>query len=1728
MGVLETLEPLPRDAAAARAVSAAADAGGVPLVHVWNDTARDFGADACVHALVEAQARRTPHAAAVACDGVTLTYAELDALANRAARLLRRHGVGPDVLVGVHMERAPELVVAMLAVLKAGGAYVPLDPAYPRARVEAMLADTRVPVLVTQARLLGRVDPRGATVLALDGDWGALEGEPDEAFEPGVTPENLSHVIYTSGSTGTPKGVQIRHAAVATLVRWAPEALGIGEGTSVLASTSVSFDVHVAETWVPLSLGARIVVVPNALHLASLPAGEPVEVASMVPSAAAELLRTGGIPPCVRGLNLGGEPLRDELAQALYALPHVERVLNLYGPTEDTTYSTFHVAARGSGRPMPVGRPVANTRVYLLDDALVPVADGETGEVWIAGDGLARGYLGRPAATAERFVPSPFGPAGARMYRTGDLGKAGSDGLIDCLGRVDHQVKVRGHRVELGEVEAALRRHPAVADAVAAVREDAPGDRVLVGYVVARDGAAPPASAELRTYVKERLPEYMVPSAVAVLGALPRLPNGKVDRGAHPPLQAAARAGREYVAPRTPAEETVCRIWEEVLGVERVGAEDDFFDLGGHSLRATQVTSRIRATLGARLPLLAVFEARTPAALARVVERGGAMGDVDVPPLVRVDRHRPLPLSFSQQAIWFFQELSPGMKSYNFQAATRFEGRLDVDALARALTEIVRRHEIFRTVFVAVDGLPRQRIEAPWKVELPVTDLRGLDEDSREAELERLLRAEFQKPFDLGRLPLIRWTLYRTGEAEHVLASVEHHFVHDGWSFGVYLRELAALYAAYGEGRESPLAEPEVQFADYAAWQEAWMRTPEAARQLAYWKGKLAGLPPALELPADRPRPAEMSFRGRTRRHLLPPELARAARGFAKERGVTLYMTLLAAFQALLHRYTGEADFAVGGGVANRNDRAAEGVIGMIVNTVAHRADLGGDPTVAELIGRVRATTFEAYAHRDVPFGEVVEAVQPERRLSHLPVYQVAFSFQDVPYPSFDLPGARMSVTEALSNESAKFDLQVISIPRGSQRADGGDEVTMIWEYATDLFDDATVARMEAHFRALLAGMIAHPEARVSALPLVPADERRTLIDEWSGRETPYPRATVGRLFAERAAAAPEAVALATERDTVTYAALDAGANRLARRLRALGVVPGTRVGLCLERSPEMVAATLAILKAGGAYVPLDPSYPAERLAFMLADTAVPVLVTDSRLAGALPAHDAKTVFLDRDVEAFAAESSDPLPVDTTPESVAYVMYTSGSTGTPKGIEVPHRALARLVRETDWIDVRPDDVFLQMAPASFDAATLEIWAPLLNGARLALYPAEAPSVDGIAHAVARHGVTVLWLTAGLFHLVVDERIGSLRGVRTLIAGGDVLSVPHVRRVLAELSGTTLVNGYGPTENTTFTCCHTVEALAEDAASVPIGRPIANTRVYVLDARMEPAPVGVPGELYAGGAGLALGYLNRPELTAEKFVADPFRPGGRLYRTGDRARWRPDGTLEFLGRVDAQVKVRGFRIEPGEVEAALRAHPAVADAVVVVRDDAGQPKRLVAYAVAEGADASLSSELRDHLRARLPEYMVPSAVVVVDRLPLTSNGKVDARALPAPDAAPSPDAGAGREPRDETERTLAALLAAVLRRDAVGVDDNFFDLGGDSILCMQLVSRAREAGLPLATRDVFQHQTVAAMAAGLRAAAAVEPSPVSASNPAPPPALDAAELDALLYALGEAGEEGTAA
>ncbi|HEX7239911.1 MAG TPA: amino acid adenylation domain-containing protein, partial [Longimicrobiaceae bacterium] len=986
------------------------------------------------------------------------------------------------------------------------------------------------------------------------------------------------------------------------------------------------------------------------------------------------------------------------------------------------------------------------------------------------------------------------------------------------------------------------------------------------------------------------------------------------------------------------------------------------------------------------------------------------------------------------------------------------------EALRRALEEVVRRHEALRTVFPSTGGEPVQVVRDPAPFPLETVDLAG-----RETEMLRLAREEAARAFDLAEGPLLRATLLRLEERDSVLLFTMHHVVSDGWSVGVLVREVSALYRAFTAGEPSPLAELPVQYADFADWQRRHLQDGVLRAQLDYWRDRLAGAPPVLELPVDHPRPARVGARGGAVPFGLDPERTRALRELARREGATLFMALLAAWQLLLSKYSGQEDVVVGGPVAGRTRRETEGLIGFFVNTLALRTDLSGDPTVAELLGRVRETVLGAHAHQELPFERLVEELGVRRDLAHTPLFQVMLALENEgarrTLPLGELEAERLEV----GTGATKFDL-VLSL------ADEGERITGALEYRTDLFEAATAARMAGHLGVLLEAMAADPARRLSDLEWITPAERRLVLEEWSATEDAYPRASVHALFAEQAARTPDAVALVFEGGTLTYAELDARSGRLARTLRGRGVGPETRVGICMERSPGLVVAMLAVLRAGGAYVPLDPEYPVGRLAFMLADSRVRVVLAQEETRERLSMFGGEVV-----VDGEEGAAGDVPEPDVSPDGLAYVVYTSGSTGTPKGVAVPHRAVARLVRDTGYVRFGPDEVFLQLAPAGFDAATFEIWGALLNGARLVLAPPGVPTVPRLAELVAREGVTTLWLTAGLFHLVVDEQPRALAGVRQLLAGGDVLSPAHVRRALEALPGTRLVNGYGPTENTTFTCTHAVGA--DDAArgTVPVGRPIAGTRAYVLDAGLRPVPPGVPGELYAGGAGLARGYLDRPETTAERFVPDPFggESGARLYRTGDRVRWSARGEVEFLGRMDQQAKVRGFRVEPGEVEAALHAHPRVREAVVVVREDAPGERRLVAYVVPAEGEAPSVEELRGHLRGRLPEYMLPSALVTLDALPLTPNGKLDRRALPAPEPR---SARQYVSPRSATEVRVAGIWAELLGAERVGVHDNFFELGGHSLLLVRLHARLQEQfGGEISLAELFRFATLAELA-----------------------------------------------
>jgi amino acid adenylation domain-containing protein len=1631
----------------------------------WRESVRrEHPAGEVLHGLFEAQAARTPEAIALVCGGETLTYADLERRSARLAQRLRGLGIGPEVPVGICLPRTPGLVIALLAVLRAGGFYVPLDPAYPAERLAVLLEDSGCELVLTEGSVEAALPPSGARLLRLEAGKDEEDSRDEKDARTPVLPGNLAYLIYTSGSTGRPKAVAIEHRSAVLLAYWTRETFSGEEFAGVLASTSITFDMSVFEIFVTLAWGGTLIMVESALALpalkapGALPAGVEVRLLDTVPSAAAELLAMDGLPASVRTINLGGEAVPRALADRAYRRPETERLYNLYGPSEDTTFSSIALIERHSARAPSIGIPLHNKRAWVLDRRLRPVPVGVPGELYLAGGGLARGYRGRPELTAERFLPDPFGEPGARMYRVGDLVRWRADGELEYLGRLDHQVKIRGFRVELGEIEAALAACPGVEEAVVVAREDEPGVRRLVAYV---SGALEVSTGELRQRLQDRLPAYMVPAVFVLLEALPRTPNGKVDRRALPAPDSERALETEPQAPRTAMETTLAAVWAELLGVGAVGIHDSFFELGGHSLLAMRTVSRIREIFGVELPVRALFEQPTVAGVAAAVaglmrERSGA------PALERV-APRGLgrsPLSSAQQRLWFLDRLQPGLPVYNLSLVLRAEGPLSAGVLEAALTEIVRRHAALRTSFALdTDGEPVQVVAAAGRHRLAQVDLSGLEEPFRETETGRLLAEEPRRPFELERGPLLRSLLARLSPKEHYLILTMHHIVSDGWSIGVLLRELRVLYGALTADEPSPLPELPIQYADFAAWQRRWLAGGELEAQLDWWRRTLADGPPALELPADHPRPAVQTLRGGIERMSLDPRLAGAVERLGLQRRATSFMTLLAGFAVLLHRYTGQADLWIGTPVAHRTQAETEDLIGFFVNTLVLRLDLAGEPSFDELLGRVREKALAAFAHQDVPFEKLVEELAPQRDLSRNPLLDVFFSVESE-------SAGRMALAPGLTVEplpadtgTAKLDLSL-----GFWKDADGTFVADA-EYALDLFEPATARRLLRHFAILLAGIVARPEAAVGDLPLLAEAERRQVLVDWNRAPSPYPRAaTLHELFAAQVARTPDAVAVVDATGETTYAELDRRAGRLAARLRALGVGPDVCVGLCVERSADLIAAVLGTLKAGGAYVPLDPQFPSERLAGMLADVGARVQVVEDRFAAALPVSGERVLLS----EAFHGSTEPFAEVTADPESLAYVMFTSGSTGRPKGVAVTHRNVARLVCDTDYARFGPGEVFLQLSAVSFDASTWEIWGALLHGGRLVIFPPGPPSLEELGAFLERYGVTVLFLTTGLFNQMVESHVDALRGVGQLLTGGDVGSPAHLHQAVRTLPQTALLHCYGPTEGTTFTTCHALTP--ETGTPVPIGRPIANTQVYVLAAGLRLVPPGVAGKLYVGGDGLARGYVSRPDLTAERFVPDPMsrEPGARLYDTGDLSRWRA-GELEFLGRVDSQVKLRGFRIEPGEIEAVLESHPGVQTAVVIPREDRPGDKRLAAYVV-PGTESVTPAELRQMLQAKLPPFMVPAAIVLLKSTPLTSSGKIDRKALPAPEATRDLTVELVG-PRTPLEEQIAGVWRTVLGIDEIGVHDSFWDLGGHSLLATKILSRVRQVfgiELPLST------------------------------------------------------------
>ncbi len=1651
----------------------------------------------CVHEIFKSRAKDIPDKPALIYMGRETSYRELDDRSDQLAHYLTAKGAGPESAIGLCMERSPEMITAILAILKAGAVYFPLDPDYPEDRLSFMVEDAGTHLIVTHKDLHLKLDALSESVVILN-----IDNElPQITYSLKTINSSLAIacLMYTSGSTGQPKGVEVTHQGIIRLARNTNYGEFSPDDTFLMVAP-VSFDASTLEIWSALLNGGTLAIHPHGMpSIGDL--GIFIEENKitniLLTTALFHLLvsEKAGKLKNVRQLIVGGDVLSPIHVREILSHNNELRLINAYGPTENTTITTCHsIKAPGQIQgTVPIGKPINNTTVRILDSRLNEVPIGVPGELCTGGQGLARGYLNRPDLTAERFVPDPYSDKpGSRLYRTGDLARFLPDGVIEFLGRMDRQVKVRGYRIEPGEIESHILKSPAIKDTTVIAHKSKGGDKTLTAYLVPAPRYGMPEEGvdieieSIKRSLKNHLPEFMVPHSYMIIDSLPLTGTGKIDHNALPLPDMISRD--DYTAPRNSQEESLAGIWRDVLGTERIGIYDNFFSLGGHSLSGTQVISRIGEVFDLHISLKELFDNPTIDALAEIIQKYDS--HMDIGEIRPVERIGDLPLSFAQERLWFLDQLVPDSAFYNIPMAYEISGPLDANALDKSFKELLSRHETLRTAFIVKHGKPVQVINRELTIEMPVIDLHRMAEDERIREIKKRLNEEAENVFDLKRAPLLRVTLLKIAKEKHILLMTIHHIISDGWSMGVINKDISLLYNAFTKGEKSPLPDMTIQYADFSIWQRNRLTGKIWEVQLDYWKNHLKDLP-LLELPLDKPRPPVVTYRGSEETLDIPKELTERLKDLSNHIGGSLFMTLLSGFMILMSRYAGINDIVVGSPVAHRVRKEIEPMIGFFVNTLIMRGDLSGNPTFYELVNRIKQTTLDAYSNQDIPFEHIVEALRPERDMSRTPLVQIMFNLQNEPMEGMSLQGLNLTPLENMK-VMVRFDMEF-----HLHEVDKALQCRII--YNRDLFDRNTVSTMAGYYKNLLENICENPGKALSEYALMSKTEQERVVVEWNRTDTPYPAMTIPDVFEKQADQTPDRIALVYKGETLTYGELNKKSDQLAGYLRNHGVRPEVLTGLCMERSMEVVIAILAIVKAGGAYVPLDPNDPSERLSFIAENSRLHLIITHKDLHLKFNSISQSVTILNLDIgEPHTAQSPSTLnsspPTYTSSLLTAYIMHTSGSTGQPKGVAVPHKGVVRLVKESNYAQFGPDETFLLFAPLSFDASTFEIWGALLNGGKLVIHPPGVPSLEELGRFIRENHITTLWLTAGLFHQMVKEQSRNLRSLRQLFAGGDVLSPDVVKDFLTNSETTKVINGYGPTENTTFTCCYSMDSPEQAGKTVSIGRPISNTTVYILDSAFHVTPPGIPGELYAGGDGPARGYLNRPDLTAERFIPDPFggKPGSRLYRTGDLARYLPDGNIEFLGRIDRQVKIRGYRIEPGEIEAQILHSPMVKDITLIVREDKEGDKRLTAYLVMdrqyETPEKEIRSkqtdrfieELKTSLKKRLPDYMVPVAWVIMDKLPLTATGKIDCNSLPKPEIFRR-ETEAYAEPRTPVEKTLVELWSTILGIKKIGIYDNFFNLGGHSLLATRVISGVGDSfGADIPLRELFENPTIAGL------------------------------------------------
>ncbi len=1692
------------------------------LLTRWNpvENTGDVQETGSLSRLFEQQVERTPDVVAVECLGAHLTYRELNRRANRVAEVLAEAGTTPDTIVALLDDRGIDLLTMIVGVFKADGAYLPLDPHHPVSRLTQILKLSRPPIVLASQAYLGRLQEAVAQIdevarpqlMPIDQMLTETGGEKNPS-DRGHS-DHLAYVIYTSGSTGVPKGAMVTRRGMLNNIRSKVSGLELSTTDVIAQTASQCFDISVWQFLTALTCGARTSIVPDEISR------DPFQLLTHLERTGITILET--VPALLQGLldaaSESGSDAVPKLQKLRWVLPTGEALppsvcrqwltrypavplLNAYGPAEcadDVAVHPIHEPPATDQTHMPIGRPIEGIRLHVLNTWLEPVPPGVAGELYVAGVGVGRGYLQDPARTAEVFLPDWFGSEpGARMYRTGDLARYRRDGAIEFVGRIDQQIKLRGFRIELGEIETHLLSNPLIREAAVLLHTDARGETRLAACLVGHEerGLDVPAVREL---LQAQLPEYMVPTAFVPLPVLPRTPNGKIDRLALAAWDLGDQFVRSYAAPHTATEEILAGIWSDVLGVERVGVHDDFFELGGHSLLATQIMSRLRSTFHVELSLRTVFESTTIAALAAAVDRARENDAVvQAPQLVPVARTGPLPASFAQQRLWFLAQLEPDSPFYNLPAGFRLRGKLDLNLLTTGLNQVIARHEALRTLFQEIDGQPTQVVLPSVMIDIPLVDLRGIPAEKQQAELIKQTEFEAQRIFDLTRGPLVRAQAWRVEEEEYVLLMTLHHIVSDGWAMDVLIRELVTYYQAGFSGQPAALPPLPIQYADYAVWQRDWMQGAVLENQLAYWKDRLGDAPASLELPTDRPRPTVQTYRGACCEFIVPKELLMETTAFSRRHSLTLYMTLLTAFTALLHHYSGRTSILVGSPVANRLRVEVEEMIGLFVNTLVLRTDIPDNPRWIDLLDRVRHEVLGAQTHQDLPFEHLVDALQPERNLSHSPLFQIMFTLQTPAEQSMETPGLQVENIE-IDPGTALFDLSLDMVVET-------DRLSGSFEYNRDLFDESTVRRFADGFLNILASMVAKPERRLHDTLPMPGRERHRQLVEWNNVPGPHLTPDYVTRFTEQVERTPESPAVVCRERSWTYRELHQLMSKTADALAEAGVGPDSVVAVLGERSPELLAMMLGVLEAGGAYLPLDPRHPQQRMAQIMALSRPCVLLVtrewEARAADVLrilPPDKLPRVLI---IEQVTEQHIDPIgPRPIRPAGrLAYLIYTSGSTGAPKGVMVEQNGmLNNILSKLDSLNMTAGDVVAQTASQCFDISVWQFLAALLCGATVHIVPDDvAHDPTALLHHLDEAGITIVEPVPAVLQgiLAVESRVPALVKLRWVLPTGEALPAALCRRWFARYPTIPLMNAYGPAECSDDVATHVMRALPEDGdRPVPIGRPVPGLRLYILNRHLTPVPIGTAGELCIGGTGVGRGYLRDPERTAAAFVPDPFGPdaGARLYRTGDLARYRTDGTIEFVGRTDHQIKIRGYRIEPGEIEARLLEQPGILEAVVMAREDQPGQRRLVAYVTPDAPETLDVQEVRYRLQDTLPDYMVPSSIVVLNALPRSSNGKIDRRALPAPDMGGQTE-HSYRPPATPAEAALAKIWEEVLGLPQVGTQENFFELGGDSIVSLQVIARAKQIGLMLSPRQIFQHQTVAELAAvaGREAVVALE-------------------------------------